>query len=95
MALGVELADGRDGEVADGLRVLLLDPARVLLGEAGHLLEALIAAPLALGNGDVFEALVPLLLVEVEEHVLLVLVLAVVDDHRVVVLVQAAGYSTS
>lgn len=89
MSFRVELPDRRNRKFFDRFGVLLLDPARVILGQADHFLQGLVVLLFGLSDGVVFESMIPFFLVQIEEHILFIFVFAVVDDHRVVVLVQS------
>mmetsp|Transcript_25166 Transcript_25166/g.54365 ORF Transcript_25166/g.54365 Transcript_25166/m.54365 type:complete len:220 (+) Transcript_25166:154-813(+) len=87
--LGVHLADGGNDELVLGEIDLLLDGLLVRRREAGHLLHAF--AVLLRGSLVVRdpEAVGPVLLVKVHEHLLLEVVLAVRKGDGVVVSVEA------
>lgn len=89
VTFGVDLSGILDRQFLSVLFSLLLDPLRPLLAPLAHLLQVI---PAALGGLLLileFERVVPLVFIEVQQHLLLEFIGAVVDIDRVVVFVEA------
>mmetsp|Transcript_16222 Transcript_16222/g.26568 ORF Transcript_16222/g.26568 Transcript_16222/m.26568 type:complete len:280 (-) Transcript_16222:40-879(-) len=88
MLLGVQLSDVGDQELLLGEPLLILDHLLVVLGELTQGLDGVFVVGFLLGKVVEDETISPVLLVQVEKHLLLELVLAVTDADRVVIAVE-------
>jgi len=91
LLLGVRLSHRGDNELFAGLLSLILNPLVVIVGHLGEGLELLDVGLVLIGVILQLQAVIPVHLIQVEKHLLLVLILPVVDCDRVVVLVKAVG----
>lgn len=89
VALGVDLARILDSQLFAVLFSLLLDALRPLFAPFAHLLQIIPASFRRFLLVLELEGVVPLVFIEIEQHLLLELVGAVVDIDRVVVLIEA------
>lgn len=93
MSFWVDFPNSADDELFSGLFGFIFDPFLVGLSQLDHFIHFFLVFPLLFFEALHFQAVDPFLFVEIQQHLLLVVVLSVVDCQRVIGFVQSMRQS--
>lgn len=95
MSLWVDFAHSAHNELFSGLLGFFPDPLLVGLSQFDHFFHFLLVFLLLIVEVVHFQTVEPLLFVEIQKHLLLVVIFPVVDRQSVIVLVESMSQSLS